>query len=261
MASWRINSPLAHACASACLALVVLSSLCQADPTLTEPVAALPNQSVSLADGVAASESQDLQDAPDSDGVRPPVVDGTAGFSPQGMSGGSRLLRRRDAEVTLGRTQDESMPWYRTGVGALAVVLGLVGGAFWALRRWVPSMRVSDGGIVKVVGRAAVSPKHNVALLRFGRRFILVGIAGERMSTLAEVTDADEVAELVARVGGASEFEKCLGREVSAFGAEWSEDAADAVEDSKPVDRPRRASLHASALTQLKNRLRSLQSK
>ena len=81
------------------------------------------------------------------------------------------------------------------------------------------------------------------------------------MSTLAEVTDADEVAELVARVGGASEFEKCLGREVSAFGAEWSEDAADAVEDSKPVDRPRRASLHASALTQLKNRLRSLQSK
>jgi len=252
---------LAHPGAGAWLALLVFSSLSHADPALTKPAVVAPNQSVSLADGATAAASPDPQDAPDSDAVGQPVADGPPGSGQQGMSARSRLLRRRDAEVTSGRSQNESTPWYRTGIGALGVVLGLVGGSFWAIRRWVPSMRVSDSRIVRVVGRVAVSPKHNVALLRFGRRFILVGIAGERMSTLAEVTDAEEVAELVARVGGASEFEGFLGREVIAFGAGSGEDAADSVEDRTPVDRPRRASLHASALTQLKNRLRSLQSK
>jgi len=220
-----------------------------------------PNQSISLADGGAVVPPRDRKDAPDPETMGQPVGDGAAGSEQPETAGGSRVLRRRDTAGILGRPQDESTPWYRTGIGALGVVLGLVGGAYWAIRRWVPSMRVSDSGIIKVVARTAVSPKHNVALLRFGRRFLLVGIAGERMSTLAEVTDAEEVAELVARVGGASEFEGFLGREVVAFGAESGEDEADEVADRTPVDRPRRASLHASALTQLKHRLRSLQSK
>ncbi len=261
MASWRNNSRWAHCGAGACLALLLFSPLCHADPTMTKSVAVAPNQSISLADGAATAPPDDPQVGSDSGAVRQPIVDGAAGSEQREAAGRSMLLRRRAPEATLERPQDESKPWYRRGVGALGVVLGIVGVAFWALRRWVPSVRVSDSGIVKVVGRVAVSPKHNVALLRLGRRFILVGIAGERISTLAEVTDADEVAELVARVGGASEFEGFLGREVTAFEAESGEDAADAVEDRAPVDRPRRASLHASALTQLKNRLRSLQSK
>ena len=155
MASWRINSRLAHSGARAILALVVLSSLCQADPTMTQPVAVAPNQSVSLAEGAVAAEPHDRQGAPDSGAARQPVVGADTRSNRQETTGRTLLLRQRDPEVTRGRTQVESMPWYRTGVGALGVVLALVGGPALVPGLFLYSVSEEASG----VGRSTAFPR------------------------------------------------------------------------------------------------------
>ena len=92
-------------------------------------------------------------------------------------------------------------PWYRTGLGALVAVLALVGVAAWLMRRWVPGVRTVESGVVRIVGRTVLSPKHTLMLVALGRRFVLVGVCGDRVTTISEVTDPDEVAALAARIG------------------------------------------------------------
>lgn len=98
-------------------------------------------------------------------------------------------------------TSTESVSWYRSGYGALAIVLLVVGLVAWAVRRWMPAIRISQSDVLRVVARANVTPKHSVALVHLGRRFVMVGIGGDRLSSLCEVSDPDEVAELLGRIG------------------------------------------------------------
>jgi flagellar biosynthetic protein FliO len=114
------------------------------------------------------------------------------------------LHRRKEASPspTVGGFQEtKSTPWYRTGIGALGIVLASIVAAVWAFKRWVPAVRAADGGLLRVVGRTSLTPKHSLALVRMGRRFVLVGVSGDRLSRLCEVSDPEEVAELAARAG------------------------------------------------------------
>jgi len=259
---------MAPATAGVCLALWLcrIPTAIGFEPPETGSVA--PNQSISLiqadtterAEPAPAARTEARQPTHEQEVAQHAGNGGTLDHADNPIR--SRMLRRKDAETTFDRLQSDSTPWYRSGLGALAIVLVLMGTVFWGLRRFVPSIAASDGGVIKVVARTALTPKHNVALIRMGRRFLLVGMAGERIHTLAEVTEADEVAELVARVGGSQDFDRLLGREVESFDETWGKGTQDVTPEEMPVAvRPRRVSFHASALTQLKNRLRSLQSK
>ena len=126
---------------------------------------------------------------------------------------------RRMAESLVGR---DDTPWYQTGLGSLTIVLLLVGGAAWAARRWMPGSRIREDGLLRVVGRASLTPKSNVALLRVGRRFVLLGVSGDRVSMLTEVTDPEEVSELAQRLGSVptvsrSVFDRTLDAENRAY--------------------------------------------
>ncbi|MBS3734456.1 MAG: flagellar biosynthetic protein FliO [Phycisphaerae bacterium] len=90
-------------------------------------------------------------------------------------------------------------PWVRTGM-ALAVVVALVFAARWLLRRWAGSA----GGKppVDVVARSALSARHRLYLVRLGERLVLIGGGNETLTTLAEVTDPDEIAALCRGAGG-----------------------------------------------------------
>ena len=82
-----------------------------------------------------------------------------------------------------------------------ALVLGLIGLGAWGVRRWKPSIRAGHGGVLRVVARSALAPRHSAVLVQVGRRLLLLGISADRMATLCEVTDPDEVLELLARGG------------------------------------------------------------
>jgi len=85
-------------------------------------------------------------------------------------------------------------PWYRTGFGALCVVLAAVAAAYVVVRKWVPTVRTPTNGLIRVVARAALTPKHHVALVQVGRRLIAVGVSPDRIDTLCEIDDCDETA-------------------------------------------------------------------
>lgn len=151
-------------------------------------------------------------------------------------------------------------PWYRTGIGALAIVLVLVGGATWVVRRWLPTARAGESAVLRVVARTSLSPKHNLALVRLGHRFLLVGVSGDRVNTLCDVNDPDEVAELAARTGtlaklGAGDFDGQLLREVADYGGATASEAVEAESTRGKRIRPRKP------LNDLLRKLRALQSK
>lgn len=137
---------------------------------------------------------------------------------PSATSSRTRGLRQRSSRESAGRMGDGATPWYRSGIGALAIVLALVGAAAWGIRRWMPTARAVDGRVLQVVARANVSPKHSVVLLGVGRRFLLLGVSGDRVTPLGEVTDPEEVAELSVRAGAGAVrtggvFDDLLSRE------------------------------------------------
>ncbi len=132
------------------------------------------------------------------------------------------------------------------GVGALVAVLLLIGVVAWAVRRWMPAARHGDNGVLRIVGRANLSTKHSLALVQLGRRFVMVGVAGDHVTTLCEVSDEEEVAELAARMyvsgGQASDgFDQLLSREAAAF------DEAGAASDAVPDPRHDRAARESEA--------------
>lgn len=146
-------------------------------------------------------------------------------------AGQDRILRRGDTPraartraVRSGQDRDSPprsgtlvrrLPWYRSGVASLVIVLLLLAGIYWAVRRWVPIAKAPDNRVIQVVARTAISPKQGLALVRLGRRFVLVGTSPDRMDVLADVSDPAEVADLVMQLGGADrqrkgQFDKLL---------------------------------------------------
>jgi len=160
------------------------------------------------------TESSNLSDA---EAGRLPTSN-DSGNSHQTLLRGQR--KRSPSDIGFDANDARSAPWYRTGLGALAVVLALIGVVFVLARRWLPSARIgSDHGIMRVAGRLAISPRQSLVLVRVGKRFVLVGVSPERVNAVCEIADAEEVAELVSQadVKGASGFATWLNREAADY--------------------------------------------
>ena len=89
---------------------------------------------------------------------------------------------------------------------SLAAVLALIVVIFMAGRRFLPrgsfgQHAVGGGGAVHVLARTPISPKQRVILLQVGRRILVVADgAGANLTTLCEITDADEAAALISQL-------------------------------------------------------------
>jgi len=207
----------------------------------------------------ASNQSVSIEDV-DSPSVGVPADAGAESVSPSSAPG-TRLVRRRSAsELTLAPSDGRATAWYRTGLGALTVVLVCVGVLYTVARRWMPSLRAADNGVMRVVGRTTLTPKQSLALIQLGHRVVMVGVSPNRVDTLSEITDSQEAADLLAQAGGgwmngAPAFDGLLSREVEDF-----------ERAGEPVLEPsRRAAVtgvrSAGPLADLLHRLRTLQSK
>jgi flagellar protein FliO/FliZ len=58
----------------------------------------------------------------------------------------------------------------------------------------------SGNQAVQVLGRCFIAPRQQVLLLQVGRRIVVVGDSGGQLQALAQITESDEVAELIGRV-------------------------------------------------------------
>jgi flagellar biogenesis protein FliO len=111
-------------------------------------------------------------------------------------------------DSTVGANGNGDSGWVRTGL-ALGGVIGLVlltRVALVRLSKRSGSLALSLGGggrapsgVLEVLGRYPVARGQTLVLLRMDRRILLLSQTSAGCSTLAEVTDADEVASLLLR--------------------------------------------------------------
>ena len=114
----------------------------------------------------------------------------------------NRLVGPSDGNRIEGAPQGPWAQWGRTLV-ALAVVVVLIFVARIMLRRFGPVSGPRRPEVLDVLARTTVSSRHQLLLVRVGRRVVLVGQGPSSLTTLSEVTDTDEAAALIEAVGGA----------------------------------------------------------
>lgn len=232
------------------------------DPGRASDDRTTPNQSVTLENsGPATAEHSPAGSRPHGSETDPgPVVgrEDRASESPW-------IPRSQRSRGAAGRphnpaklTTSQPVPWYRTGLGALTIVLVLVGLVTWMAKRWVPGARAGETDLLRVVARASLSPKHNVALVRVGHRFVLVGISGDRVNGLCEINEPDEVAYLANRTGtslkrGTPGFDDLMLREEAGYREE------EMLPDKPRVASPAKGPRIREPLKDLLRRLRTVQ--
>jgi len=82
-------------------------------------------------------------------------------------------------------------------VAVILLVLRLV------LKRLAPAGRLAgSSGPFQGLAAIRLSPRHQVHLVRMGRRLLVIGLAGDTMTSLGEVTDPAEIDELLAKKAG-----------------------------------------------------------
>lgn len=114
--------------------------------------------------------------------------------------------------------------WNQWGqaAGALAVVIALILGLRFALRRLSSSGRGSTGTAAKamnVLAKLTPLPRQHLLLVQVGGRLVMVGSGPGGMSRLCEITDPDEVAYLieVARTGKGELFADLIRKSTDEF--------------------------------------------
>lgn len=71
-------------------------------------------------------------------------------------------------------------------VFGLIVVLGLLLGALWLLKR-LSQPRGAVAGLMRVVAGVAIGPRERVVILELGNSWLVLGVAPGQVSTLAEI--------------------------------------------------------------------------
>lgn len=148
--------------------------------------------------------------------------------------------------------------WALSTLAALGVVIGLIFGARWLYAKMGGAVVARPSPVVEVLSRTPVAPKNHVLLLRVGQRVLVVGDSSSGLSTLADVTDPEEVASLLQTVSahGERSVSKSFNSLVSRFNGDYDADDRVALEggDSSEVhlDRTR------NSLSGLSSKLRTL---
>ena len=175
----------------------------------------------------------------------------------RGMAAPGAFARPAAGDRAGGEGVKRPTPWYRGGLGALATVLVLIVAVYWLVRRYLPAARAGESGVLRVAARTGLTPKQSLMLIRLPRRFVLVAVSQGRVDTLCAIDDAEEVADLLARVHapaarGEAQFEDLL----QAQEAEFDETEVRAAARSRGAGQP-----GSEALTGLLVKLRALTSK
>ncbi|MGA2497573.1 MAG: flagellar biosynthetic protein FliO [Tepidisphaeraceae bacterium] len=143
---------------------------------------------------------------------------------------------------------------YTRWVLSLGAVLGLIFAAKYAGQRLMGLQPHAGAGAISVLCRQSLAPRQQLMLVQVGRRVVLVAATGAQMNTLAEISDPDEIAEIVAQAGkrrlaAAASFGSMFGRAADAYEAP--------LEESQTPPPPEEASAGAE-LSAARNELSNL---
>lgn len=84
---------------------------------------------------------------------------------------------------------------------ALGIVLGLILLMRWGSKKlFGRNLSAGSTRAITVLGRSLVTPRQHLMLVQVGRRIVVLANNGTQISTVCEITDPAEVAELVGQV-------------------------------------------------------------
>jgi flagellar biogenesis protein FliO len=103
---------------------------------------------------------------------------------------------RRDRSA-VGPTSPAATGSVVTVASSLAIVLGLFFALLWLAKKNMPrGMTAISSEVVKVLGRAPLSGRQQMHLVRIGNKLLLVSVTPNGAETLTEITDPQEVDHL-----------------------------------------------------------------
>ncbi len=92
----------------------------------------------------------------------------------------------------------EGWGWFLRITLYLCVLSALAWCALALARRYLPGGRsLFSCPAIEILGRANLDPRRYVALIRIGRRVLLVGVGPEQLSHLTSIANPEEVAEIL----------------------------------------------------------------
>ncbi|WP_432799468.1 FliO/MopB family protein [Poriferisphaera sp. WC338] len=108
--------------------------------------------------------------------------------------------------------------WIMSTLTSLGVVIAVILGIRWAYMKMGGKGVSRSTPVIEMLSRTAVAPKNHVVMLRVGGRILICSDSSAGMRTLTEITDPEEVAELLASVSASSQqsvtraFQNVLGK-------------------------------------------------
>ncbi len=170
--------------------------------------------------------------------VEPGIEDRPLGPAPRATEGG-------EVAAAAGG-ESGSSGWIVKTLGALAVVIGLIFVVRSLLGRVAGSVTSSAfSPAVEVLSRVTVAPRNHILLVRLGKRVLVLGDSSAGLRRLADITEPDEVAGVLAAVGvgKANSISRGFGQLLERFNRDyrpeedWAEEGVDGYEHA--VDRAR----------------------
>lgn len=147
-----------------------------------------------------------------------------------GAATGSKFEGPTTAPASAALAPTISFNWPRVAL-ALGTVIGLILLMRFAGKRWLgASAAVGAGKVVRVLGRATTGPRQQVVLIQIGRRIVVAADNAGQMSSLCQITEADEVASLLGQLEETTSAAPAMGFAKWFKRAETDFDDADADE-------------------------------
>lgn len=99
---------------------------------------------------------------------------------------------------------------------ALLVVIVLLVGGMWLVRRTVPAARQFGGQpVIEILTRQYLGPKQQLCLIRLNHRLLLIAATTTSVNTITEISDPEEASALIGQISSAR------GNSISAGFEQW----------------------------------------
>lgn len=164
-------------------------------------------------------------------------------------------LANRPVAQPAEQTQDSGSRMIGWLIGVVVFAVFVFWGGLYLVKRWMPGgQNLFACPAMEVVGRTHLDPRRYVAMLRVGRRVLLLAVSPDEIRPLGEVEDETDVADLLAQAkprsaAGRSVFHTLFQRQAARVDAMQEEAVAEGVADDLDQTlgslRERVRSLHA----------------
>lgn len=156
-----------------------------------------PPASAAMSSDTATPSASATASAPAA-GIAAPATRGEPAIPAIGRTSPTAAAQPGDGAAGIGKT-----------LSGLVLVLGLIAGAAWLMKR-TGMAKPGGGSVAKVVGGVAVGNRERVVVVEVGDQWIVVGVAPGRVNALAQLPRGEQADPAIATLPTAGNFSAWL---------------------------------------------------